>query len=254
MYRLLLMILIWGVYSCCPVLASENITQQFKQANTAYSSKNYQKAIDGYEAILKAGYQSTELYYNLGNAYFKNNQLAVAILNYERALLSEPYNEDIQYNLKIANQRTVDNISVLRPMFLIVWWGAFRDFFSATAWARLAIALFWLGIGGLILWLMGQTRQLKKQGFIVGICLVALSIFVALTSWQRHLLEQDSGIAIIFAQETALESSPDAQSPDILLLHEGTKVELLDNIGDWYKVRLMNGEQGWLEQDSFVKI
>ena len=246
------------ILSCLLVVteisANEVAMSQFKKANTDYSNKAYQKAIEGYENILKTGYQSTELYYNLGNAYFRNKELAAAILNYERALVNEPYNDDVQYNLKIANQRTVDNISTLYPVFFITWWGAFRDVLSSSTWAWLAVILFWLGIGGLIIWLMANTRNLRKGGFLGGISLLILSSFMIITAWQRYELERDSDAAIIFAQETLLKSSPDKESPDILQLHEGTKVELLDKIGGWYKVRLMNGEQGWLPKQSFVEI
>ncbi len=233
---------------------ADNGSDMFIKANELYSAEDYTAAIEAYNNILETGHESAALHYNLGNAYYKFNQLGEAILHYEKAALLSPYDEDIQFNLKIARQHTIDNISEIKPFFLARWWAGLRDSFSSNTWCIIGVSLFWIGIGGLIFWLIGQTRTLKKQGFLAGISAVVLSLFILTIAWQKSEIESDSGFAIIFKEQVALKNAPDNASGDILTLHEGTKVELLDKIGEWYKVRLMNGEQGWMEVDVVEKI
>lgn len=233
---------------------ADDMEQQFVQGNELYSEGKYAEAISVYNDILKTDYQSAALHYNLGNAHYKQGKIGAAVLHYEKAAVLSPYDGDIQFNLKIARQHTIDNISELKPFFLARWWGNLRDVFSSNTWCILGMLLFWLGIGGLITWLMASTRALKKRGFLVGTSLVILSLFVLVVAWEKAGIETDSGFAIIYTAETALKNAPDEQSSDILQLHEGTKIEILDQIGEWYKVRLMNGEQGWMPAATVEKI
>jgi tetratricopeptide (TPR) repeat protein len=226
----------------------------FQKGNEAFTNQEFEKAANIYEQILAKGKVSFELYYNLGNAYFRLNEIPRSILNYERALQIKPQHGDAQYNLKLANQRTIDQISKTPPFFLIQWWINWRGLFSSTIWSILTIFLAFIACAGLVFWQLGESRKTKKIGFIVGFACLALSILFSLTAWQRFAYEQNSDKAILFIKEYPLKSGADDSSPDILLLHEGTKVELLDKIGLWQKVRLPNGEQGWLPVEGLVKI
>lgn len=233
---------------------AQDFQAAFLQGNKAYAQEEYQKAADIYEQILAKDQVSFELYYNLGNAYFRLNEIPKSILNYERALQIRPHHSEAQYNLKLANLRTIDQISATPPFFLVQWWIGWRGIFSSTIWSILTIFILTIGVINLVIWLLGNSRKARKVGFLIGFAALALGIVLALTAWQRHHYEQNSNMAILFTKEYNLKSGADDSSPSILLLHEGTKVELLDEIGLWSKVRLPNGEQGWLPVEYLVKI
>lgn len=236
------------------ILFSQDNQQLFKTANDAYLAKNFQLAIEQYEAILESGSRSPVLYYNLGNAYYSANKLGKAILNYERGLLLDPSDEDLNHNIELVRKKLRDQIEALSPFFLSQWWHKVRQLVSSKSWAIIALLLFFLGIGGLILWLFSNSRKQKKIGFFAGILLLIFSVIPFAFSINSAGLEENSGRAIITAKEVDLRSGPDEVSTSILRLHEGTSLHLLDRIGDWYKIRLVDGEQGWLLVSSFEKI
>lgn len=226
----------------------------FQKGNEAFTNQEFEKAAAIYEQIVAKKQSSFEVYYNLGNAYFRLNEIPKSILNYERALQIKPHHSDVQYNLKLANQRTIDQISKTPPFFLIQWWINWRGLFSSTIWSILTIVFAFVACAGIAIWQLGESRKTKKNGFILGFICLALSIILGCTSWQRFSYEQNSNMAIVFIKEYPLKSGADDSSPNIILLHEGTKVELLDKIGLWHKVRLPNGEQGWLPVEGLIKI
>ena len=235
-------------------LYASDVQQQFQMANEAYSAKQYDQAIEAYEAIAQEAFKSDELFYNLGNCYYHKKQIGKAILNYERALLIAPNDEDTRYNLALTRELLKDDISIIPPFFLARWWGGLRKQLSSTSWSIAGILLLWLGIVGIIIWLKGNTRQLKKKGFVIGLGLILLSLLPFLLAMSQAKLEQNSQRAIILSPEIPLRSAPDELSTELIVLHEGTKLELLDLIGTWHKVRLENGEQGWLPNDAFEQI
>ncbi|MEL6866399.1 MAG: tetratricopeptide repeat protein [Bacteroidota bacterium] len=226
----------------------------FEEANELYQNGQYQEAITRYEGILVEGLRSPELYYNLGNCYYKKEVLGKAILYYRRALQLAPRDEDIAYNLALVKAQLKDDISPLPPFFLARWWEASSQLLSSSAWSILCLLFLWAGVAAFIAWLLGSTRKIKKYGFLSGVVLILLSILLGSLAYSQASYEQDSRQAVILHQEVAMQSAPDEESTTILLLHEGTTVDLLDQIGDWYKIRLENGEQGWLPTDKIEQI
>ena len=194
------------------------------------------------------------MYYNLGNSYYREGQKAKAILYYERALKIDPNDEDTQHNLKVARRSLLDNLEVLPSFFLSRWWNGLRQAMGSGAWSIFGILLVWLGIGGIILWIWGDSRKKKKLGFVLGLCLIALSLLPFSLANSRNAYEQNTGYAIVMEEAIDLRSAPDSESANILQIHEGLKVALLDRIGEWYKVKLENGEQGWLPQEAVEEI
>ena len=231
-----------------------NPQQNFEKATAAYQANDFKTAISTYEAILAEGMISKELYYNLGNSYFREKQYGKAVLNLERALQIAPSDADIQHNLKIVRQELVDDIEQLPPFFLAKWWHNVSQLFSSMVWSALAILTMWLAIAGLVFWLIGKQRAQRKRGFLGGIGLVALTVLFYALGNTRANAERDSGQAILMSKQMALRSAPDDQSKVILDLHEGVKVSIQDQIGDWHKVRLANGEVGWLPKEVIEKI
>jgi tetratricopeptide (TPR) repeat protein len=243
------------VLICSAVWANaETMDAQLQAANEAYKNDEFSVAIEQYEAILDAGYESEVVFYNLGNSYYREGKIGPAILNYEKALKLAPQDEDVRHNLKVANRSLLDNLDSLPQFFLSRWWNTLRLGMSATAWSILGLVFLWLGIGGLVLWIWGNSRARKKQGFVLGIVALLLCILPFSLANSRVAYERHSGGGILMVEETALRSAPDAKSTDILVIHEGLKVELLDEIGEWYKVRLSNGEQGWLPKEVVAEI
>lgn len=227
---------------------------QLTQANQAYQSKNFQQAIEQYEVLLRQDYHSKVIYYNLGNSYYRVDKLGLAILNYERALLLDPTDADTKHNLQVARNHLQDKIEPLPEFFLSKWWNQLRSQFSPNGWSVLSLSLLWLGIAGLSLWLLGKVRMYKKWGFILGLGLLLLSLIGFALANSRKQAIQRSDRAVILQSEILLQSAPDSKSQVVLPLHEGTTIRFLDKIGDWYKVGLENGEQGWLPKGSFERI
>jgi len=237
------------------LFAADNSPQElWQEANKAYKAEQFKEAIQKYESILSTGNYSKELYYNLGNSYYKENQIASSILNFERALKISPTSKNIQYNLSIAQLELEDDIELLPPFFLAAWWKNIHQLASSTFWGVFSILLMIAGVVGLILWLIGTDRTQKKRGFIGGISLVTLSLLFLALAFSQSTQEKNSGEAIIMNKEINLQSAPESQSNTILQLHEGTKVTILDQIGEWYKVLIANGEQGWIEKNTIERI
>ena len=237
-----------------PQLSATDAQQVFQEANQAYTSGNYAVAVEKYEAILKENVFSKELYYNLGNSYYRLNQTGKTILNYERALRIAPSDGDIQQNLALARSRIVEDIEPLSNIFIVRWWHLLRGYLSADGWSMLALFFLWAGIAGMALWLLSNERTLKKRGFVVGAVLIPLSILPFLLANNAKNEAHSSRFAIIMARETPFRSSPDTNAAPTSILHEGIKIEILDKISNLIKSRLPNGEEGWIEEIAVEKI
>ena len=226
----------------------------FQSANQAYSNKNYEQAIQLYESILEKNNESSELYFNLGNCFYQKKEWGKTILYYERALLLNPQDSEILQNLTLAKLETIDEIAVLPSFFLARWWTQIRDLTHSGYWSIFGILLFWLGISGIILWFLGKERRQRKRGFLGGMMVLGLSLVVFALAYTSFQIQQKSGSAIIMSKETSLKTLPDEISNEILPLHEGTKVQITEKVTSWYKVRLDNGEVGWIIQSDLEEI
>lgn len=233
---------------------AQEVSLQFEQANQSYRSGDFQKSIEMYEMIVKNGYESSALYYNLGNAYFKSNNIPAAILNYERAKRLAPHDEDIAYNLKLANLRVIDKIEPVPQLFFVEWWNGFVHFFSVDGWSKLLIVSLWcmtLAFAAFFLMRRLSFRKISLGWIVVSIALTVLSL-VSIRQGYQQLYHQEN--AIIFSSSVSVKSAPDEQSTDLFVLHEGVRVEVLDSVGNWRKVRLSDGKVGWLLTDTMKTI
>lgn len=225
-----------------------------KEAEEAYTKEDYNKAIELYENILKSNGESAAIYYNLGNAYYKADKIASAILNYERALILEPGDGDIRFNLQIARQKTVDNIEPIEDFFLTRWFDTVRNLGAADSWAKLGIVCFILFIGCLILFFFSKWLRLKKIGFYAGILLLVLVIFANIFAKKQKDELVNRMHAIVFSPTVTVKSSPDASGTDLFILHEGTKVLIKSTLGDWSEIQLEDGNIGWMPSKDIEKI
>ncbi|MEG1543598.1 MAG: tetratricopeptide repeat protein [Tannerellaceae bacterium] len=225
-----------------------------KEAEVAYTQENYAKAIELYDGILKSNGESAEIYYNLGNAYYKSGKIASAILNYERALLLDPGDSDIRFNLQMAKQKSIDKIEPLGEFFLARWFDSIRNMGAADSWAKVGIISFFFFIGCLLLFFFSRWVRIKKIGFYLG---VVMLMFVVLANifakQQKNELINRRG-AIVFSSTVTVKSSPDASGTDLFILHEGTKVFVKSTLGDWSEIELEDGNIGWMPTKNIEKI
>ena len=238
-------------FCLCTVLFGQNL---LSQANEAYSREDYKKAAELYEKMLQEEGISSDLYYNLGNAYYKDKQYPKAILNYERALLLSPGNEDARFNLEMANSRITDKIEPVGVFFLTVWTQNLINTLSSNSWAILGIVSFLLFIVGIYLYFFTRNVLLRKIGFFAGLLLLLVSIFSNdFASVQKDKMTERKE-AIIFAPTITIKSAPAESGTDLFVLHEGTKVKLLDKVGEWSEILLADGNRGWIPTDQLEVI
>lgn len=243
-------------FLCLAFLAIVNVTAQNVQrmAEKAYVKGDYQHAIKIYEFILKEDGESSALYYNLGNAYYKADLIAPAILNYERALLLTPGDEDVRRNLEIARLKTADKIIPIESFLLANVIHSIQMEASSNSWAIFAVAMFLLFIFALSVYFFAGRVWMKKVAFFGGIIILLFCMaanYFAYTQKQRLI---DRNQAIVFAPSVVVKSTPDESGTDLFVVHQGTKVILKDQVGKWARVQLEDGNDGWMNEENFKKI
>ncbi len=226
-------------------LTSNAVTKS--EADSAYVQERYQQAAKDYEALLKQGV-SADLYYNLGNCYYRMDQMTQAVLNYERALLLSPGDKDIRFNLQMARSKTIDKITPESEMFFVTWYRSLVNVMSVDGWARTALVALIVAIVLALFYLFSDRIWLRKIGFFGGIIALLLFLVGNLFAWQQKSnLTQRTG-AIIIKSAVNVKSTPSKNGTDLYILHEGTKVTVTDSsMREWRKIRVADGKEGWLE-------
>lgn len=224
-------------------------------ANSAYSEGRWDEAVEDYEQISTMGLESPELYYNIGNAWFKAGDNARAVLNYERALKLDPSHEDARYNLEIVEGRIQDNIEPVPEFFLKEWLRNISQIMSSDSWAIFFIVLLGVTLGLFLVFLLAPSVIWRRVGFFTGITTLILMIFaLSFSIWQKNdYLGHDE--AVVMKTVTSVKSSPSTDnSTDLFILHEGTKVTILETMGAWTNISLADGRQGWMKTTDIEPI
>ena len=232
----------------CSLLFAQS---EFDVANAAYAEGRYEEAATLYQALIDET-PDAQLYYNLGNARFKQGELAQAILNYERALRLKPNFKDAQYNLAFAQSRITDNIEE-HDFFLSSWARTMRNNLSESTWIVLSISLFILALVGLLLFLLGREPWLRKTAFHFAWIALLFSLIAGLNAWSLHQRDTLRNEAIITQGVVNAKSSPDRSGTDLFTLHEGTKVTIREVLGEWSNVRVGSNE-GWIRLSCLERI
>lgn len=222
--------------------------------NAAYSNNKFDEAIALYEDLLKTQ-ESAALYYNLGNAYYKSSKLAPAILNYERAILLNPNDDDIKSNLELAKLQTVDkDESAVDQLAISEWTQSFVNLHSSNTWARMSIIFFLLTLACASLYLYVKVIAVRKLGFIGGILtfLICFVSFFCAKSAKEKITTHE--YAIVFTPSVTAKSSPKDNATDALVLHEGTKVLVKQQVKDWYEIETSGGHRAWIKTSDAEKI
>jgi tetratricopeptide (TPR) repeat protein len=229
-------------------------SDKLKEANDLYSQAEYKMAIKDYEEILTKEGVAPEIYYNLGNAYFKSKEIGQSILNYERALRLDPLFEDARYNLDIAQTKVVDNIVKTPTFFLFEWIQNLIKMVSSNVWLMISVSLFITCLLFVFIFVFAKIRGLRVVSFYLWISLLILSLVSLTFSGVRKQQLENHKEAIVMSGVITAKSSPDKSGTDLFQLHEGTKVEIKSTLGNWIEIELGNGSLGWIEKVHIERI
>ncbi len=224
--------------------------QKFQKGVEYYTTSKYKEALDEWLDIYKTGYRSAQLSYNIGNAYFKLNNIPGSILFYERARLLKPADDNINYNLQIARSLVVDKFQGIPELFFVRWYDFLALMLSSNRWAVISIVTFILFLALLSLYIYSSKYRLKVIGFWSAVILLIISASSLTLTIRNKSLVYDSHKAIIFAPSVNGKSSPDNSGTDLFVLHEGSKVSVEDEVSEWYEIRLSDGNKGWVPASS----
>ncbi len=227
------------------VTLADNVLQE--KAEKSYAEKRYKDAIASYEALLKEGFTSYKLYYNLGNAYYKNKELGKAIYNYELANKLKPKNEDIITNLKIANEKTIDKIESKENFFMSAIKSGLINGLSTNGWAWLSIVSLVSAFALIFLFLISRNLAFKRIGFFMGSLGFIVFIASMVLGFSALSEKQETKFAIIIVRETRTHEEPGNTSVSKFSLHEGTKVRVIETNAEWTNIKLENGNEAWVK-------
>ena len=219
-------------------------------ASTQYTDGQFEEAILTYTQILDNEYESSELYYNLGNCHYKLSELAFAILYYEKADLLAPNDEDIDFNLELARSHTVDKLDVIPEFFLSSWYNRLSTILLTNTWAVISMISFGISLLIFLLYIFTSSTIIKKLSFYSAtlLLLVSLSSFIISSKESSKLMNRNT--AIIFSPSVTIKSSPVESGTDLFLLHEGTKVTIIDSVSTWFEIKLIDGNEGFIQKES----
>lgn len=233
---------------------AQNAEAFFLKANEQYKQQQFEQAAEQYRQIITLGYRSAEVYYNLGNCYYKTNQVGLSVLNYERAYKMQPDNEDIAFNLKLANLKVNDRIEPAPQMMVIKWVNRFFTSQSADGWSKMAVVSIWLAaIAGIaFLWLNHFTW--KRLLFVFSVLFLFSSVLFLAVAWKQKNYEAQHQFGIVLVTNTYIKSAPQTNATDLFILREGAKAEVIETQNLWHKIKLADGKVGWIKADDIEVI
>ncbi len=249
-----ILILLCSLFFAQVVDSQNSNKDKFYQGVTYFTAGSYKEALQSWTEIYNTGYRSANLDYNIGNAYFKLNNIPSAILFYERAYRLNPANEDINYNLQIARTLNVDRFQEIPELFFVKWYNFVSLFLSTNSWAKISITSFILFLLLLSLYIYSPRHKYKIIGFWLAIFFIFLSLTSLAFTIHNKSLVYDSHKAIISSPMVNGKSSPDKSGNDLFVLHEGTKVTVEDEVGEWLEIRLSDGNKGWVPLNCLIII
>ena len=228
-----------------------NYNELWNRANNHYSLGEYQDALSAYKQIEEAGMVSYKLYYNIANTYYKLKEDGHALLYYERALKLNPSDKDIKNNLEIAKLKTLDKIEVIPDFILTVWIGKLKNSLSSDSWAKISILLLAAVAVLLLLYRHASTVAMKKGAFAFGCIVLLFAICSLIFSFNLRSKAVSEDYAIVMVPVSNIKSAPNSTGNNLFILHEGTKIEVLEQVDTWSRIELSDGRQGWVQSSDF---
>lgn len=226
----------------------------YNRANDLYQEGDYEKALNLYREVLDAGVESPDLYYNMGNAAYRSNSIGYSMLYYEKALKMEPTHEDARHNLEFVSRYRVDAFDPVPEFFLKTWIRVMVQSMSERTWSVLALALFVVLMISILVYLFSHRLVLKKSGFftaLFGLLFFIISLLAARAS-HRDIIKPESGI--IISPSVVVRSSPSEAGTELFILHEGTRVQLNEEVSEWQNIRVIDGREGWIAASELGSI
>lgn len=221
-----------------------------KKAEAAYGNRQYKTAIESYEELIKEGYKSDKLFFNLGNAYYKNNQLGKAIYNYELAKKMNPNDEDVKNNLALAYSKTIDKIETKENFFISAVKNNVLSSFSTSSWAWFSIILFSAAFLFLFIFISSPSLGLKRFSFFIALLALVGFFIVYFLGYSAVKAKEQNNFAIITSPQAKVFTEPSVASASKFGLHEGTRVRIIELNSDWVLIKLENGNEGWLKSSE----
>jgi tetratricopeptide (TPR) repeat protein len=219
-------------------------------ADSAFIASDFERAAETYELALAQGFVSAEMHYNLGNAYFKSGQVARSILNYERAHRLAPQDEDIAFNLKLARLSTKDRIETMPELFFITWWNALLQALPMDGWAWSAVVSLMLVLVGLSIFRFSASVGLRQAMFYTALLVGLWGVFSGYAAQRQYRRMMDDDRAVVMRPTVNVKSAPEQTGKDLFAVHEGLVVQVTETIGTWYRIRLADGNVGWVPQEA----
>lgn len=232
--------------SCFSVLGFSQNQELFEKANAFYNQEKYAEAIDEYQKILDSDHHSAELYFNLGNAHYKLNNIAPSIYNYEKALQLAPSDEDIKNNLSFAQNMTIDAIEKVPQVGFSKLFNNVVNLFGKNTWAKIAVAAVILFVLLFLAFHFSYSSSRKRIAFITSLVSLLFAGVAFAMAFQKEGLEKRDNPAIVFVQESRVMTDPNKSSEEVFRLHEGTKVQVLESYNDWNKIKIADNSEGWI--------
>ena len=249
-----LTLMIFFIVSTLSLKAQAPVSPLFEEGNTAYNNGDFFKAVTLYEQTLLTGKHSASLYFNLGNAYYRLNKVAESIYNYEKARQLDPENEDFKVNSAFAQNMTIDAIEPLPESQLSQVQNSLYAIASASIWSKIVVLFVWLFAIFFSIYLLNKTIKLKRLFFVLSLISLILFLSSFTIKFFANAEQENKKYAIIFSNEINIWSEPNLRAEIQFTLHEGTKVELLDSLDEWEKIRIANGSEGWIKNASLKSL
>ncbi|MFN8208548.1 MAG: tetratricopeptide repeat protein [Bacteroidales bacterium] len=227
-----------------------NTDELFSRAGEMYKAGEYAEAVALYDSIYSLHLESAELCFNLGNAWFKLKEIPKAVLWYERAYRLSPSDGDIRYNLEMARSMVVDKLEVIPDFFLTDFIKGIRGHLNSDSWAWRGLTLLVVGLGLALIFLFSSRMILRKIALTLALLALIISVLSISFSLKQKRMMEGKTSAIIMTPSVTLKSSPDQNGNDLFILHEGTKVEIDDKLGEWLEIRISDGNKGWIESSA----
>jgi hypothetical protein len=242
------------VFCSISVAATAQPDSMWLNANALYTQGRYEDAAKEYATLIDScGIVNADLYYNAANAYYKQNEIARAILYYEKALKITPDDDDVAYNLAIAQQHTIDKIDAVPTFFVVQWLQDIPKWTNADTWGILSLSAFALMLALIFIIATGINRHRKTLATLAVVMFIcSMSALWAATRARQNQVQNTH--AIIMLPVSTVKASPDDSSTDLFILHEGTKVQTLETIGKWVKIKTADGNQGWVQRGSVEQV
>ena len=233
---------------------SSILIDKFTEANNFYNNSKYEKSVEIYLEILDSGHHSAELYYNLGNSFYKLNNIANSILYYEKSLKLNPKDKDVTNNLKMVNNGIIDDVVKIPESFINKQLNNLSNYFSYASWGSISIIFSFLFLLVFIIYFFSKDPIVKRASFtslFILVVLIGITLKISFNAYEKNHIEK---YAIIFSTKIEIKSEPNERSENLLTLHSGTKVKIIDSFNEkWVKIKLVNGQEGWINNNE-IKI